>query len=167
MPFVRATGVSRIAAVLAAIAFFGAGCESGGDYDRRTDRRGEGEATTYDPGAGASKAPEDGAGNSAAGKSAFAGVWALYEGSQIKGSPYWYLHARDDRSFFIANHKDGSQVRVSGTYTESNGRLTGPFTNPGTGTGRIEARLDGGLIRLEFIEYWHTPHKVIPFVGQR
>lgn len=97
----------------------------------------------------------------------YTGVWALYSGSQVQGSPYWYVHFQDDGTFFISNNLDGTGVRVTGTYQVSGGELIGPFTNPGVGTGRVEAKREGDLLRLDFIEYWHTPHKVVPYTGVR
>ncbi|MCC5851022.1 MAG: hypothetical protein JJU29_23280 [Verrucomicrobia bacterium] len=97
----------------------------------------------------------------------FRGTWALYQGSAVGGTPYWYVHFQPDETFFISNAADGSGVRVSGTYTVSSGKLTGPFTNPGTGEGRVEATIQEGILKLDFIEYWHTPHKVIPFSGSK
>jgi hypothetical protein len=99
--------------------------------------------------------------------SAFVGTWALYEGSAIQGNPTWYVHFKEDKTFFISDNADGTAVRVSGTYTESDGVLVGPFTNPGVGKGRVEATITNNIIHLDFIEYWHTPNKVIPYVGTK
>lgn len=97
----------------------------------------------------------------------FPGTWALYQGSAVGGTPYWYVHFKSDNTFFISNQANGAGVRVTGTYNVSGGELIGPFTNPGTGEGRVEATIQGGILKLDFIEYWHTPHKVIPFSGSK
>lgn len=99
--------------------------------------------------------------------SAFVGTWTLYEGDAIQGSPAWYVHFKEDATFFISDNADGTRVRVSGTYSESGGALVGPFTNPGVGEGRVEATITNGVILLDFIEYWHTPNKVVPYAGTK
>jgi hypothetical protein len=99
--------------------------------------------------------------------SSFAGTWALYSGSLGQGTPSWYVHFISDGTFSISDNQDGSGVRVTGTYTESGGTLTGPFTNPGVGDGRVEATITDNVINLSFIEYWHTPNKVVPYVGSK
>ena len=95
------------------------------------------------------------------------GTWALYSGGSIQGSPYWYIHFKPDGTYTISDNADGSARRVSGSYTTSGNTITGPFTNPGVGDGRIDATLDNGLLRLNFVEYWHTPNKVVPYTGKR
>lgn len=99
--------------------------------------------------------------------SAFVGTWVLYEGDAVQGSPAWYVHFKEDLTFFISDNADGTRVRVSGTYSESAGALVGPFTNPGVGEGRVEAVITNGVIYLDFIEYWHTPNKVVPYAGSK
>lgn len=101
------------------------------------------------------------------GEGGFEGTWALYPGSSVGGSPAWYVHFQSDKTFFISNEANGAGVRVSGTYGVSGGALTGPFTNPGTGEGRVEATIQEGVLQLDFIEYWHTPHKVIHYAGSK
>jgi hypothetical protein len=97
----------------------------------------------------------------------FVGVWALYMGNSMEGRPYWYVHFLENGDYFFANNEDGTQVRVSGTYLVEGNTLVGPFRHPLGGEGRSEATLVDGVIRLDFIEYWHTPHKVLSFVGQK
>lgn len=107
----------------------------------------------------------DGGGGGGGGGGNFAGTWALYEGSSIGTSPYWYAHFNEDKTYFISDNADGSGVRVRGTYEVSDKKLTGPFTNPGVGEGRVEATINDGIMALDFIEYWHTPNKVVPYAG--
>lgn len=111
-------------------------------------------------GAGCDSGDDGGGGDSA-------GVWALYGGSTIAGSPVWYLHLQSDGSYFISDNADGSGVRVTGTYSDSGNTITGPFNNPGVGEGRIDATISGGVMQLNFVEYWHTPNKVVPYAGQK
>ena len=99
--------------------------------------------------------------------SAYVGTWVLYEGNAIQGSPSWYVHFKEDQTFFISDNADGTRVRVSGTYSEAGGALVGPFTNPGVGEGRVEATITADVIHLDFIEYWHTPNKVVPYAGTK
>ncbi len=95
----------------------------------------------------------------------FGGVWALNGGDTVQGSPVWFAHFNPDGTYFISDNADGSGVRVTGTYSVSGGNLVGPFTNPGVGEGRVEATIADGVIHLNFIEYWHTPNKVVPYAG--
>lgn len=110
---------------------------------------------------------EGGGGGGDDGNTSVVGSWALYSGRTIEGSPSWYAHFNADLSFTISDNSDGSAVRVSGTYTVSDDSLVGPFTNPGVGEGRVEATLTDGTMELDFIEYWHTPNKVVPYIGTR
>lgn len=112
-------------------------------------------------GAGCDSGDDGGGGGSAA------GVWALYAGTSVSGTPVWYLHLQSDGTYFISDGQDGSGVRVTGTYTQSGDSIVGPFTNPGVGEGSIEATISGGVMQLNFIEYWHQPHKVVPYAGQK
>lgn len=99
--------------------------------------------------------------------SAFVGSWALYDGSAVQGTPAWYVHFRADGTFNITMNANGTGQKVLGTWTESDGQLVGPFTNPNVGEGRVEATITNGVMHLDFIEYWHTPHKVLPFTGTK
>jgi hypothetical protein len=106
-------------------------------------------------------------GNDAPEASAFVGAWALYEGNAIQGSPTWYVHFREDKTFNITMNADGTGQKVFGTWTEADGALVGPFTNPRVGEGRVEATIANNVMHLDFIEYWHTPHKVVPYTGSK
>ena len=97
----------------------------------------------------------------------FVGTWALYSGTSVEGTPAWYVHFNADGTFTISNNADGSAQRVSGTYSVTDGALTGPFTNPGVGDGRVEATIENDTLSLDFIEYWHTPNKVVHYTGVR
>lgn len=108
----------------------------------------------------------DKGGGGGSGSDAFVGTWQLYKGKELGGDPIWYVHFRGDGTFFFSNFPDGTKVRSTGTYTVSGGQLTGPFANPPTGNGRVEAKLVGSMLDLDFIEYWHTPNKVVPYSGK-
>ena len=95
------------------------------------------------------------------------GVWALQEGEAYTGATTWYITFNPDGTYAISNNADGSGQRVSGTYTDSGGAVTGPFTNPGVGNGRIDAVYSGNDILLDFVEYWHTPEKHVLYAGVR
>jgi hypothetical protein len=91
----------------------------------------------------------------------FEGTWAL------RGSPTWYIHFQSGGTFSMSDNADGTAVRVTGTYSVSDGTASGPFTNPGTGDGRIEATITDNVLNLKFIEGWHTPNKVISYTGTK
>jgi len=104
------------------------------------------------------------------GGGSFVGDWALWlNGTDLNGPPnFYYVHFRDDGSFFMSLNPDGSGQLGVGTYTVSDGLLVGPFSHPGVGDGRVEATLnDDGTMNYNFIEYWHTPNKVNPCTGKR
>ena len=104
------------------------------------------------------------------------------DGSEAKINDYagvWLIKKEDTTSYWIFN-EDGTFEKKRageglddanhfvGTYTVSGGQLQGEFTNPGVGTGAIEGVLttDDKLL-MDFIEYWHTPPKVVPCTGVR
>jgi hypothetical protein len=95
------------------------------------------------------------------------GTWVLYEGTEISGEPFWYIHFNPDGTFTISNNPDGSEERVHGTYEVSGNSISGPFVNPGTGDGHIDATITEGILQLDFVEHWHTPYKVVPYAGTR
>jgi hypothetical protein len=97
----------------------------------------------------------------------FVGTWALYDGNTIQGSIAWYVNFREDGTFNITMNADGTGQKVYGTYTVTDGQLVGPFKNPGVGEGRVEATITNNVMHLDFIEYWHTPNKVMPFTGTK
>ena len=45
--------------------------------------------------------------------------------------------------------------------------LPEPFVNPGTGEGEIVATLAGATLNLDFVEFWHSPPKHIPYTGTK
>lgn len=157
-----------VALPLMAVVILGTGCENDGASGGGGHRGGAsfaGEDIVRSPAYSASSDNGDSDDNATA--SGFVGTWALYEGTSAQGTPTWYAHFQSDGTFFISNESDGGGVRVTGTYTVSGSNLVGPFTNKGTGDGRVEATLDGGVLQLDFIEYWHSPHKVIHYAGKK
>ena len=54
-----------------------------------------------------------------------------------------------------------------GTYAVEGNRAAGPMINPGTGEGEIAATLDGENLSLDFVEYWHDPHKHVAYNGTK
>jgi hypothetical protein len=136
--------------VLALGLFVGAGCEDDDDGDN-------------------TPAPTETQGEPAAenANSSVVGVWALQEGSAYTGVPYWYITFNADGTYAISNNADGSGQRVYGTYTVSGETVTGPFTNPGVGDGRIDAAYVGDDMLLDFVEYWHSPEKHVLYAGKR
>ena len=104
-----------------------------------------------------------GSGGGGGSNSKLAGTWALSQGGGVE----WYIHFYEDNAWRITNNADGSGQRVLGTYTVSGNTFKGPMQNPGTGVGEIQGTVDGSSLTLDFIEHWHTPHKVIKYTGQK
>ena len=105
---------------------------------------------------------DDGDGDSGGSdNSKFVGTWALSQG----GGTLWYIIFNSDNSWLISDTADGSARRVYGTYTVDGNTAAGPMVNPGTGTGEIVATLSGDTMNLDFVEYWHSPYKHVPYTG--
>ena len=98
------------------------------------------------------------------GNSAFVGTWALRQGT---GGVEWYILFKADYSWLISDTANGSAPRVYGTYVVEGNRAAGPMVNPGTGEGEIVATLEGANLSLDFVEFWHTPPKHIPYNGTK
>jgi hypothetical protein len=99
------------------------------------------------------------------GGNAFVGTWLV---SKEATTSYYVFNA--DYSFvkYRADEPIGGAVHFVGTYTVTDGALSGDFTNRGTGTGKIECTIaaDGRLV-MDFIEYWHSPPKRVACTGVR
>ncbi len=54
-----------------------------------------------------------------------------------------------------------------GTYVVEGNRASGPMVNPGTGEGEIVATLSGATLSLDFVEFWHSPPKHVPYTGTK
>jgi len=95
----------------------------------------------------------------------FIGIWALYD--QTPGVPpkAWYIHIEDNGKYYFSKTKNSTGIIEN--YNVDNDKLIGTFTNPNAGKGRIEAVIKDGSIKMDFIEYWHTPHKVIKYMGHK
>ncbi|MGI5868603.1 MAG: hypothetical protein ACOX9C_04035 [Kiritimatiellia bacterium] len=95
----------------------------------------------------------------------FVGTWHLHPD---KGGAGWYAFFNADGTWKIADDREGNRRRVFGNYRVANGKLEGDMTNPGVGTGAINATISpGGIMALDFIEHWHDPHKVVTYSGSK
>ena len=110
---------------------------------------------------GCSDSDDDG--DSGGGSSKFVGTWALSQGGGVS----WYLIFNSDGSWLISDTADGSARRVYGTYAVDGNTASGPMINPGTGEGEIIATLNGANLSLDFVEFWHDPHKHILYNGTK
>ena len=123
------------------------GCGSGGpDGDEGTDET----------------APEEE--NVGGDNSAFVGTWALRDAG---GTLTWYILFNADNTWLISDTADGSAQRVYGTYVVEGNVAAGPMINPGTGEGEITATLAGNTLSLDFVEFWHSPPKHVPYTGTK
>lgn len=102
--------------------------------------------------------------NVAGNNSAFVGTWALRDAD---GKLAWYILFKADNSWLISDTADGSAQRVFGTYVVEGNVASGPMVNPGTGEGEIVATLAGATLNLDFVEFWHSPPKHIPYTGTK
>ena len=93
----------------------------------------------------------------------FTGTWALSQGA----GTLWYIIFNTDGSWLISDTADGSARRVYGTYTVEGDVASGPMINPGVGEGEIVATLEGDVLSLDFVEYWHSPYKHVPYTGTK
>lgn len=129
------------------IPFALAGCGEGGPPENADDAEN-------------SESTEPVAGNN----SAFVGTWALRQGN---GGVEWYILFKANNSWLISDTANGSAQRVYGTYAVNGNRAAGPMVNPGTGVGEIIATLNGASLSLDFVEFWHNPHKHVLYNGTK
>jgi hypothetical protein len=98
----------------------------------------------------------------------FIGRWEIFDLTAGPNPSPWYVVFSNDGSWYFSTSPnggpDGSGMK---TYFIDGDTLIGGFTNPNAGDGRIEAKVSGNEITIDFIEYWHTPHKVVPYAGTR
>lgn len=92
------------------------------------------------------------------------GTWKMVCSSD---NSVWYCHFNKDGSWNITNDVAGSIVRVYGTYSVTGNKYRGSMTNPGVGTGHIEGEFSEASITQDFVEYWHTPNKVVKYTGTK
>ena len=90
------------------------------------------------------------------------GTWSLSNGGET-----WYVHFFKDGTWKITDDRAGTAERVHGSYTTNAAAFSGNMVNPGVGTGEINGFHNGNAIRLNFVEYWHTPHKTVVYTGSR
>lgn len=121
---------------------------------------------------GLSAGCEDDGGSSSDGGSvnSVVGKWAVSQGTtpSVDNATTWW-EFRSDGTFTYYNDAGFTSEHLSGTYSQDGNSFSGPFVNPGVGDGRIEGTLseDGQTFQMNFIEYWHSPPKVVPQAGAR
>ncbi len=95
----------------------------------------------------------------------FAGVWLIRKENTTS---YWIFNENGTFQKKRAGQPINSGNHFSGTFSVNEGLLSGSFTNPGVGRGDIKGLLDeDDTFLMDFIEYWHTPPKVVPCIGVR
>lgn len=95
----------------------------------------------------------------------YIGTWLIE-----KEGTYAYWIFKDDGTFIKkrAGESLGGSTHFTGTYSVNDGEISGDFTNPGVGRGEIEGTISSrGIFLMDFIEYWHTPRKVVACTGVR
>jgi hypothetical protein len=98
-----------------------------------------------------------------AGGTSITGSWKLVS----DGGSAWYAHFSGDGTWKITDDAAGNARRVYGTYSCSGNRFSGPMVNPGVGEGKIEGTWEDGEMTMDFVEYWHTPAKHVPYTGTK
>ena len=95
--------------------------------------------------------------------SKFIGTWLI---QKEDSSSYWIFFADGVFAKKRAGRPADSANHFLGTFSVKDGVLTGNFSNPGVGTGKIEGTIGAdGKFLMNFIEFWHNPPKVVPCVG--
>jgi hypothetical protein len=79
----------------------------------------------------------------------------------------WYVHFNSDGTYKITDDAAGADNHVYGNYSFSNGSFSGSMNNPGVGTGEIKGTISETSITLNFIEFWHIPHKTVVYNGSK
>jgi len=94
------------------------------------------------------------------------GEWAMVNQTD-GGQTWWKFNA--DGTFVQYNDAGFSSQHLAGTFTQDGTTVTGPFTNPGVGTGEIDCTLssDGKTMQMDFVEFWHDPPKHNPINGTK
>jgi hypothetical protein len=95
-------------------------------------------------------------------------VVGRWETTGPEGGKFWWQFeaggacAMYDDSGFTRRH-------LAGTWNQSANSLKALFTNPGVGQGELRGTVapDGRTMKLDFIEYWHSPAKNVPYQGRR
>ena len=147
LPRLRAAGLSLLLA-------FAAGCEP---FDH-----GHGDLSFLRSSPASSSAPAASS-KTASQPASIVGSWKLVAND---GSA-WYAHFAADGSWKISDDREGNARRVYGTYSCDGKKFSGPMVNPHVGDGKIEGTIDGNAMSMDFVEYWHSPAKHVPYAGTK
>lgn len=103
--------------------------------------------------------------SSSSSRNEFVGTWEITK----EGIPaYWFFFEDGTFRKNRGNQPQNGAVHFTGTYRVNHGTLSGEFVNPGVGRGEIKATIaSDGRMLMDFIEFWHTPTKVVPCIGVR
>jgi hypothetical protein len=95
----------------------------------------------------------------------FIGSWAV---ADAEGATIGYLFIESDNTFVWADIPDKTAPHFSGTWSFTGDTLIAPFTNPGVGDGELVCTIAAdGSMPIEFIEYWHSPAKHVPYIATK
>lgn len=107
---------------------------------------------------------DSGSGGGGGGGGNIVGTWLITkEGT----AAYWIF--KEDGTFQKnrAGEPIGGAVHFVGTYSTSGSSFSGEFTNEGVGSGEIKGSVSGDSLTMDFTEFWHSPPKVVPCIGDR
>jgi hypothetical protein len=105
-----------------------------------------------------------GGGDGGGGGGEVVGTWLITK----EGIPaYWFFNEDGTFRKNRGGEPIGGALHFTGTYTANGSSFSGSFTNPGVGNGEIQGTVSGNSLTMDFIEFWHTPTKVVPCVGDR
>ena len=98
-------------------------------------------------------------------KNDFAGTWLISKEDTVS---LWVFNENGTFEKKRAGEPIDSANHFVGTYLITDGLISGKFTNPGVGRGEIEGSIaPNGSFLMDFVEFWHTPPKVVPCIGVR
>ncbi len=146
--------------ILALLMSFIFGCGGGGGDDDNGNNTNNGDTDNVD-----NTDDADNTDNPDVAANNFAGTWLITKEDSVS---FWIFN--EDGTFIKKRSGEpvNGQNHFVGTYSVTDGFITGEFTNPGVGNGEIEGFINAeDTFLMDFIEYWHNPRKVVPCVGVR
>ena len=90
--------------------------------------------------------------------SKYVGTWTLTP--TAGGNPMYVAFDKDGSARM---GKSANNLYIKGSYSITSNGVTAEMTNPGVGKCKLVCLDEGSSLLADFIEYWHSPEKHIPF----